>query len=79
MDRSRTFLGSSIGLVALAQLALVSTVQAAEPFKVGFIGALSGPFASLGESFDKGARLYEKLHAKDLPAGVTVAAGRGSI
>lgn len=72
MDRSRMFLGSSIGLIALTQLAFMPIVRAAEPFKVGFIGALSGPFASLAESFDKGARLYEKLHAKDLPAGVTV-------
>ncbi|WP_423968318.1 ABC transporter substrate-binding protein [Bradyrhizobium sp.] len=39
---------------------------------MGLIGAFSGPFASLGEGFDRGARLYEKIHANDLPAGVTV-------
>jgi branched-chain amino acid transport system substrate-binding protein len=72
MNRSRMFLASSIGLAALAQLAFAPAVRAAEPFKVGFIGALSGPFASLAESFDRGAQLYEKLHAKDLPPGVTV-------
>jgi branched-chain amino acid transport system substrate-binding protein len=77
MSRSRNFTGGGIALAALCQfvlgqLVLAGSVQAAEPFKVGLIGAFSGPFASLGEGFDRGARLYEKVHAKDLPAGVTV-------
>jgi len=46
----------------------VATAAADEALKVGLIVPLSGPFAALGESIDRGARLYEKLHGKDLPA-----------
>lgn len=41
--------------------------------KIGMILTLSGPFALLGEPIDRGARLYAKLHDKDLPNGITVA------
>jgi branched-chain amino acid transport system substrate-binding protein len=57
------------GLLATAGL---TAPAKADVFKVGFIAPLSGAFAALGESIDRGARLYEKVHAKDLPAGLTV-------
>jgi branched-chain amino acid transport system substrate-binding protein len=63
---------SSFGLLAVVGLAMAIPANAADVFKVGFIAPLSGPFAALGESIDRGARLYEKVHGKDLPAGLTV-------
>jgi branched-chain amino acid transport system substrate-binding protein len=58
--------------LALALPLGLPSAASAQTVKVGFIGSLSGPFAQLGEGMDRGARLYEKLHRKDLPAGVTL-------
>lgn len=57
---------------ALAVTALARPALADETVKVGVVLALTGPFASMGEAVDKGARLYVKLHEKDLPPGVKV-------
>jgi branched-chain amino acid transport system substrate-binding protein len=62
-----------VGLSALLSAAVVTAVSfgpasAADTFKVGLIAPLSGPFAQLGESMDRGARLYEKVHGKDVPS-----------
>ncbi len=64
-------------LAMLLALALLGRPAAAEQVvKIGMILTLSGPFAILGEPIDKGARLYTKLHAAELPAGTTVAITR---
>jgi len=42
----------------------------AETVRIGLIAPMSGPVAALGQSMDRGARLYEKLHAKSLPDGI---------
>ncbi len=44
----------------------------AQTVKVGFITTYSGPMATLGDSMEKGAKLYMKLNADKLPAGVKV-------
>ncbi len=63
------------GLLTLLTLGanLISSAAADEVVKVGTVLALTGPFASMGEAVDKGAKLYMKLHQKELPAGVSVA------
>lgn len=65
-------LTSGVVLAALLLTGRGSAAEAAETVKVGLILSLSGPTASLGDNIDKGARLYMKLHANDLPAGVNV-------
>jgi branched-chain amino acid transport system substrate-binding protein len=47
-------------------------LKAADPriVRVGIILTYSGPDASIGESIDRAAQLYIKLHEKELPAGV---------
>jgi branched-chain amino acid transport system substrate-binding protein len=45
---------------------------AAQTVRLGFLNTYSGPFASLGEYVDKGARLYMKLNADKLPPGVKI-------
>ena len=67
MVRTRLFLG-----VLMAGALLATTAAAEQEVKVGLISTLSGPFALLGDPIDKGARLYAKLHDKDLPKGVKV-------
>jgi branched-chain amino acid transport system substrate-binding protein len=60
----------------LAAAALVTMASSGAPMpaaaeavvKVGLIAPLSGPFAALGESIDRGARLYEKVHGKEVPS-----------
>jgi branched-chain amino acid transport system substrate-binding protein len=60
-------------LTSLAMTAgLIAPAAADEVVRVGTVLALTGPFASMGEAVDKGARLYVKLHQKDLPKGVSV-------
>jgi branched-chain amino acid transport system substrate-binding protein len=59
---------SAAACIAVASLG-APTHAAAEPvFKVGMIAPLSGPFAALGDSIDRGARLYEKVHGKEVPS-----------
>jgi branched-chain amino acid transport system substrate-binding protein len=45
---------------------------AAETIKIGFITSYSGFLAQAGDSMDKGASLYLKLHEKDLPPGIQI-------
>lgn len=40
--------------------------------RVGIILTYSGPDASIGESIDRGAELYRRLHEQELPAGVAL-------
>ena len=57
------------GLVLAFAVALPA---AAQTVRLGFLNTYSGPFASLGEYVDKGARLYMKLNADKLPSGVKI-------
>lgn len=59
-------------VLAAAGAALMGLHDAghAETVKVGLIAPMSGPVASLGQSMDRGAKLYEKLHAGSLPDAV---------
>ena len=50
----------------------VALPAAAQTVRLGFLNVYSGPFASLGEYVDKGARLYMKLNADKLPPGVKI-------
>ena len=55
-----------LGATALAATMLAATVAEAREIKVGFIAPKSGGLAQLGDQLEKGARLYIKLHAKEL-------------
>jgi branched-chain amino acid transport system substrate-binding protein len=57
------------GLVLFFAVALPASAQTV---RLGFLNTYSGPFASLGEYVDKGARLYMKLNADKLPPGVKI-------
>ena len=54
--------------VVVATLGTPESAVAEDVLKVGLITPLSGPFAALGEAIDRGARLYEKIHGKEVPA-----------
>ena len=56
----------------LAAIVLSGAVALAQTVKVGVISTYSGPLAGPGEQMDRGIKLYTKLHAKDLPPGVTI-------
>ncbi len=45
---------------------------AAQTIRIGVVTTYSGPLAPPGISMDRGLTLYAKLHAKDLPKGVSV-------
>jgi branched-chain amino acid transport system substrate-binding protein len=55
-------------VVAVASFGAPTHAAAENVFKVGLIAPLSGPFAALGDSIDRGARLYEKVHGKEVPS-----------
>ena len=55
------------GLILAGTVAFAATAEARE-IKVGFIAPKSGGAAQLGDQMEKGARLYMKLHAKELGA-----------
>ncbi|OFW00276.1 MAG: branched-chain amino acid ABC transporter substrate-binding protein [Acidobacteria bacterium RIFCSPLOWO2_02_FULL_68_18] len=62
-------------LGALLALALAAEGCAPAPadtkaVRVGIILTYSGPDASIGEAIDRGAELYRRLHARELPPGV---------
>lgn len=57
---------------AAAALAVITAPAAAQQVKIGFVAPFSGPFSALGDSLDRGVRLFEKIHGKDLPPGVSV-------
>jgi branched-chain amino acid transport system substrate-binding protein len=65
-------LGAVAGLIASAELLAPAYALADDVFKVGFMAPLSGPFAALGDSIDRGARLYEKVHGNNISPGVTI-------
>jgi len=56
----------------LAAFALTCATAPAQTVKIGMINTYSGPLAAAGEQMDRGAKLYMKLHEKDLPPGVTI-------
>jgi branched-chain amino acid transport system substrate-binding protein len=60
------------GVMTVAALLAPTYALADDVFKVGFIAPLSGSFAALGDSIDRGARLYEKVHGNNISPGVTI-------
>jgi len=54
--------------LALSGLAFAAAIHAAEPFKIGLIVPMSGPFASTGKQIDAAVRLYMEQHG-DTVAG----------
>jgi len=63
-----TALLNAAALITVATFGASAPAIAEDVFKVGFIAPLSGPFAALGGAIDRGARLYEKVHGKEVPA-----------
>jgi branched-chain amino acid transport system substrate-binding protein len=57
-------------IVALLFASLVAATAAAQTVKIGVVNTFSGPNASFGELGEKAMKLYMKLHASELPAGV---------
>ena len=55
-------------VVVVASLGAPAHSAAEGVLKVGLLAPLSGPFAALGDSLDRGARLYEKVHGKEVPS-----------
>src|SRR5699024_9728094 len=49
-------------LVAASSVAFASSSLAADPFKIGLIVPLTGPFASTGKQIEAAARLYIQEH-----------------
>jgi len=68
MDLRQGLVGLLLGVAA----AMLSPVVAADTIKIGFITSYSGFLAQAGDSMDKGATLYLKLHEKDLPPGTKI-------
>jgi len=60
------------GLAALALAAAVAGPAGAQTVKIGVVTTFTGPQASYGDFTVKAMRLYEKLHAKELPPGVKI-------
>jgi branched-chain amino acid transport system substrate-binding protein len=63
-----TALLSASAYIAVVSFGTPGNAAAEDVVKVGLIAPLSGPFAALGDSIDRGARLYEKIHGKEVPA-----------
>jgi len=58
----RTFLGAGLAVAAIS--AGVTSAQAADPIKIGFIGSLSGPSAKSGEAITRGLTIaIEEINA----------------
>ena len=70
--RLSPLLCAAVSLATMSSLLAPTHANADMVFKIGFMAPLSGPFAALGDSIDRGAQLYEKVHGKDLPAGASV-------
>ena len=68
VDRRRQLKKLLKTALAASCLAFAATGQAAEPYKVGLIIPLTGPFASTGKQVEAGARLYMEQHG-DTVAG----------
>ena len=69
MDIGRGLVRLMLGAAAVL---LSLPAASADTIKIGFITSYSGFLAQAGDSMDKGASLYIKLHEKDLPAGTKV-------
>jgi branched-chain amino acid transport system substrate-binding protein len=64
---------ASIGALIVAGLMVAAVPSAlAQTVKIGVVNTFSGPFANFGDYAVKSMRLYDKLHAAELPAGVKV-------
>jgi branched-chain amino acid transport system substrate-binding protein len=61
-----------VGLLLGAAAAMLSPGAVADTIKIGFITSYSGFLAQAGDSMDKGASLYLKLHEKDLQPGTKI-------
>ena len=62
-----------MGLLLIAALSgCIGATAWAQTIKIGVINTYSGPNASLGDSIDKGIKLYMKLNEKRLPPGVKI-------
>jgi len=48
----------------------LSFSASAQTVKIGVVNTFTGPAAAFGEMTDRAFKLYQKLHEKDLPAGV---------
>src|SRR5438067_13060413 len=57
-----------IGALLLA--GALTTSAAAQTVKIGVVNTFTGPQAMFGDMTDRAFKLYQKLHAKDLPPGV---------
>jgi branched-chain amino acid transport system substrate-binding protein len=55
-----------------AALALAALPAGAQQIKVGFISTYTGNVGNEGETMERGARLYLKLHQDQLPKGVSI-------
>src|SRR5690606_40405667 len=55
-------------VLATGLLAVAATAHAAEPFKIGLILPMTGPFASTGKQIDTAVKLYMQQHG-DTVAG----------
>ena len=66
-NSARTF---RLGLAAVALTCAFPV--AAQTIKIGLISTYSGPGAAQGDQIDKGVKLYMKMNADKLPAGVKI-------
>ena len=57
-------------MIVLLFASLLAATAAAQTVKIGVVNTFSGPAASFGELGDKAMKLYMKLYANELPAGV---------
>jgi branched-chain amino acid transport system substrate-binding protein len=61
-----------ISAAAALALALFALGASAQVIRIGFISSYSGLNGNLGPYMERGARLYIKQHARELPQGVSV-------
>jgi branched-chain amino acid transport system substrate-binding protein len=61
-----------LALSVAAALTLAAQPLLAQTIKIGLISTYSGPGAAQGDQIDKGVKLYMKLNADKLPAGVKI-------
>ena len=59
-------------LAVAAMPGMAAPAASADTIKIGFITSYSGFLAQAGDSMDKGASLYLKIHETDLPPGVRI-------
>src|SRR5436190_17628612 len=57
-------------IAALTVASLLATSAAAQTVKIGVVNTFTGPQAMFGDMTDRAFKLYQKLHDKELPAGV---------